>query len=216
MSGAPDITVMLSTYNRSGILRETLECFTRLDVRDLRVEFVVIDNNSGDDTRETAESFADRLPLRVLFCGTPGKNAALNLGLRQANLGAIIVMTDDDVSPRQDWLLAIHAASARWPDAAVFGGAVQVVWPDVNVPGWAKHEFIRSFGFAHHEYADRDTPYTNGQFPHGPNYWIRREVIEAGHCFDERIGPRPKNRILGDETVFLKQLNDAGYKLMYT
>ena len=215
MSRMLDISVLLATYNRAGILRETLEQFSQLDLGDLRVEFVVVDNNSKDDTSAVAESFRGRLPLRVVLCPTPGKNAALNTALAEAGLGEIVVLTDDDVTPRPNWLREIKAACDRWPDVSVFGGTIQVIWPDVRVPAWAEHPFIRSFGFAHHEYSACDAQYTNGQFPHGPNYWVRRSVFEQGRRFDEKIGPRPENRILGDETIFLKGLRDSGYEIVY-
>src|SRR5690606_23092556 len=48
----------------------------------LAVEIVVVDNNSGDDTRAVIESLAGRLPVRYLFEPRPGKNCALNCGLR--------------------------------------------------------------------------------------------------------------------------------------
>jgi len=61
------VTVLIATYNRAEILRETLEAMCRVERDKLAIEFVVIDNNSTDHTKEVVESFAERLPIRYLF-----------------------------------------------------------------------------------------------------------------------------------------------------
>lgn len=211
-----DITVLLPTHSRSDILRKTLKQFTGLDRDGLNVEFVIVDNNSGDDTADVIKSFADRLPVRYVFEREPGKNRALNRGLEEADLGRVILFTDDDVNPKQDWLHAVMKTCEHWPRFKVFGGKIDPIWPSDDVPGWALDPFILDFGFARHDYAAQDQPYRPGEYPFGPNYWIRREVLDGGRRFNESIGPHPTNRILGDETLFLKELREDGYEQMYT
>lgn len=189
---------------------------THLRRNGLKVEFVIVDNHGHDDTSAVIESVADRLPVRRLFEPRPGKNCALNRGLNDPDLGRIILFTDDDVTPSQDWLLAVRAACQRWPDFGIFGGKINVIWPSPEIPGWAKIPFIRAFGFAQHDYAESDRPYAPGDYPFGPNYWIRREVLDGGRRFDEAIGPHPTNRILGDEILFVKQLREDGHQPVYT
>ena len=115
-----DISILIATYNRADILRQTLENMTCLDRDGLSVEFVVVDNNSSDHTKEVIESFTDRLPIRYLFGAKPGKSRALNRALDKVPLGKIIVFTDDDIVPHKDWLTAIVSISNRWPDYSVF------------------------------------------------------------------------------------------------
>ncbi len=211
-----DISVLMPTHNRAAILRDTLEAMTRVRRDGLEVEFVVVDNASTDDTREVIGSYAKRLPVRRVYEPRPGKNRALNRALAEAELGRIVVFTDDDVTPRRDWLLAIHDVCARRPEYSVFGGQIHAVWPSDKVPGWALDPFIHAFGFAHHDYAKEERPYAPDEFPFGPNYWVRREVFADGLRFYEHIGPHPRNRILGDETLFLKQLRGHGFEPFYT
>jgi len=76
MSKDLDISVLIPTYNRAEILRETLEAMCQVKRDGLGVEFVVIDNNSTDHTKEVVEAFADRLPLCYLFEPRPASRFA--------------------------------------------------------------------------------------------------------------------------------------------
>lgn len=222
-SSRPDLSVLLATYNRADELRRTLEAFTRLATDDLRVEFVITDNSSNDESRAVAESFATRLRLRYLFEPGPGKNYALNRAIDSAingpddsaRLGDIVVFTDDDVTPDADWLTAIQEASARWPDHDLFGGRTSIEWPEPSHPAWADAPWVQAFAFSRHDLGEYEMPYPPKRFPFGTNMWVRRAVFERGERFDESIGPRPDRRIMGSETTFLKRLADAGSEIVY-
>lgn len=218
MSGGLDISVLMATYNRAEILRETLEAMTQVDREGIDVEIVVIDNNSSDNTREVVESFAARLPVRYLFEPRPGKNCALNHALDVIHLGKLVAFTDDDVRPRTDWFKAILGVADRWPACDVFGGKVYPVWPEGYRPGWTSNARIGRWGFADHKPADRESLYRPEPcfFPTGANLWVRRRVFKDGRRYDESIGPRPNNRIMGSEASFLLQLKTEGHDIVYS
>ena len=211
-----DISVLIATYNRAEILRQTLESMTHLDRDGLSVEFVVIDNNSSDNTEEVIKSFSDRLSIRYLFEPQPGKNCALNKALDEVGLGRLVVFTDDDVEPQKDWLQSIISTSKCWTQYSVFGGKQYPIFPPCHVPKWACHESSSILLFAKHDYGDKEFVYPTKVFPFGANFWVRREVFACGLCFNENIGPRPKNRIMGSETSFLKLLAQKGYGMVYS
>jgi len=216
MQNQLDISVLIATYNRAEILRGTLESMTCLERDGLLVEFVVVDNNSSDDTKEVVESFFDKLPIRYLFESRPGKNCALNKALREVKLGKIVVFTDDDVEPQEDWLQAVKSVSARWLDHSVFGGRIYPVWPQCDIPKWVKVDFIRRCGFSAHNYADSECLYAQDLYPFGANCWYRRNVFANGRRFCERFGPRPGGYIMGSETSFLIELAKDGYEIVYS
>lgn len=211
-----DISVLIATYNRAEILRQALESMTVLERDGLSAEFVVVDNNSTDHTKEVIKSFTDRLPVRYLFESRPGKNCALNKALNEVPLGKLVAFTDDDVEPKKDWLKAIITVTNRWPDYSVFGGKIYAIWPNGRPSKWAQSSSIQMLGFAIHDYEDSERPYKSGQYPFGGNFWVRREVFEAGHVYNEAVGPRPQNRIMGSETSFLKRLTDEGHGIVYS
>jgi glycosyltransferase involved in cell wall biosynthesis len=213
-----DVTVQFSTYNRSKYLLETLEAMCQLDCDGLNVEFVVVDNNSSDDTGEVIDSFANRLPLRHLFEPRPGKSCALNHALDTVELAEIVVFTDDDVAPRKDWLQQIAAACERWPEYEVFGGKVELIWPDgVEIPRWAtENDRIRRIGFVEYDLGTQPKPYERNRCPVGGNFWVRRSVFSGGVRYDESIGPRPGRQFgMGEEMEFLLRLAADGRRALY-
>jgi len=211
-----DISVLIATYSRAEILRQTLESMTGLERDGLSVEFVVVDNNSSDHTKEVIESFTDRLPLRYLFEHRPGKNCALNKALNEMPLGKLVVFTDDDVEPSEDWLKAIMAVSERWPNISVFGGKIYVVPPKDKVPSWVGDPSRLICNLGAHHYGEAECLYPSGRYPFGGNLWVRRGVLADGRRFDEIIGPRAKGRVMGSETSLLKQLVDDGFSMVYS
>ena len=211
-----DISVLIPTYNRSEILRETLEAMARADREGMSVEFVVIDNNSTDETREVTESFAGRLPVRYLFQGRPGKSSALNLALDSPGLGSIVVFTDDDVTPCEGWLSAIKATCDRWPNHSVFGGKIEVGWPDVDLPPWARALGTRTWIYGAYDPGQVEGTYPAAGVPVGGNCWVRLEVVREGRRFNEAVGPRGTDCIMGEDTEFLSRLAEDGYEIVYS
>ena len=215
-SNSLDVTVLIPTHNRAEELRRTLVKMKAVHVRSLSVEFVIIDNGSTDNTRSIVASFSEGLPIRYLFESRPGKNCALNFALVEAPIGEIVVFTDDDIDPDPNWLNAIVDISKRWPKHSVFGGRINVVWPHDSIPEWAKDPHIQMLGFTAHNISDCECVYDERSFPFGPNFWVRRHIIADGLRFDESIGPRPKNRIMGSESSFLLRLRGHGYEFVYS
>ena len=213
----PDISVIFATYNRADILRQTLLAMSFVNTGNLRCEFVVVDNNSSDNTPQVIDSFADKMPLIHLFEKTPGKSAALNLALETVTLGKIIVFTDDDVMPSPDWLFSIKDSCDRKKDFDVFGGRILLAWPKTDIPQWANNRNIQYWAFGLHDLGDKEMPYADRNYPGGANYWVRRQALGPNIRFDSAVGPRPeKYKIMGTETSFLHLLRSNGSKLLYS
>ena len=217
MTFEPDISVIIATHNRANILKETLENISRVDRDGIDAEFVIVNNNSCDQTENIVRQFADRLPLRYLFEPKPGQNCARNRALEQADLGRIVAFTDDDISPRSDWLKAIISACERWPDYSVFGGRIYIIWPNTRIPKWAHNQEVKNFAFAEHDYSNSECSYQPAldKYPFSGNFWVRRRIFENGRKFDEAIAWEPENQILATETRLLKQLSQQGHKFLY-
>jgi cellulose synthase/poly-beta-1,6-N-acetylglucosamine synthase-like glycosyltransferase len=75
-------------------------------------ELLVCDNGSRDGTVELAESWADRLPLRIVDAAAiPGAGPARNMGVQQAH-GEWIGFCDADDEVGGDWLATLCRALA--------------------------------------------------------------------------------------------------------
>lgn len=206
-------TILMATYNRAGPLAETLGRFAALEPVAGGHELVVIDNNSADQTAEVLARFARRLPMRSLSQPVPGKTHAMNLALDTIRCGEFTVFVDDDISPEPGWLRAIARACERWPEHSVFGGRIDIVWPQAP-PAWAQDAFIQSFAYGRHAPYDEEREYLAPAVPFGANYWVRSAALEHAR-FDGWVGPRPHMRILGDETIFVRRLCRDGRAAVY-
>ena len=93
MATMPDVSVVVPTRNRSGLLAVTLR--SALAQRGVDFEIVVVDEASTDDTQAVIDSFKDRR-IRVIRHDTPrGVSVARNHGIDEAR-GAWLAFLDDD------------------------------------------------------------------------------------------------------------------------
>ena len=212
-----DITVLIPTYNRAEGLRETLEAMCRVDRGGLAVEFVLIDNNSTDHTKQIVELFVGQLPIRYRFEPRPGKSCAINGVLNEESLGNVVLFADDDVTPEVGWLQGVANACREWPKHKVFGGKVLSRWPGGQPPSWwalASQKGRWTLGC--HDCGDKIQPYPSDHQPMGANMWVRREVLDWPRRFDESVGPRGgRTKIMGQDAVFQRELCRDGYESVY-
>lgn len=209
------VTIAISTFNRAKILQNTLLKLSELKCGTTQVKVIVVDNNSNDSTRQICSSFENKLPLEYIFEKRPGKNRALNTIIETADLGDIVIFTDDDVAPPTDWIAHVANSTKAFPETKVFGGPVHLIWPK-EVPTWCKS--LEKVIYAQHDYGDANVPYSPGHYPIGPNFWVRTEIFTVhGQRYDTSIGPIPNNRkrAMGSETTFLKTLAEKGFTIQY-
>jgi glucosyl-dolichyl phosphate glucuronosyltransferase len=129
-----DVTVAICTWNRSAMLRQTLERLTSLRVSGDRTwELIVVNNNCTDDTDQVCLAFEGRLPIRIVHEPTPGQSHARNAAIREAR-GRYLAWTDDDVIVDSEWLEALVQAFERYDAAWVFGSS-EPEWPG-EPPAW--------------------------------------------------------------------------------
>src|SRR5262245_3392596 len=118
-----DISIVIPTFNRSSLLRRTLESLALSIPCSEAVEILVIDNVSTDKTAETFNEIRlgfTRHNWRYFFEAVPGLLAARHRGYQESK-GAILAYLDDDVLLAADWLNGLKDAFSD-PMAALVGG----------------------------------------------------------------------------------------------
>lgn len=200
-------SVLVATRDRAGSLARTLASLAEQQLDRDAWELVVVDNGSRDATPSVLAAHADRLPLRVVAEPRPGKSRALNAALPLAR-GELVAFTDDDVRVPPRWLDQLLAASRRFPEASIFGGPIDPVFPE-ETPDW-----IRSPAFVLASEAFGRLPAaTEGPgevMPYGANMALRARLFER-HRFDETVGPSDAaSYAQGSEYELLRRLRREG------
>jgi glycosyltransferase involved in cell wall biosynthesis len=102
----PEVSVVVPIYNGEADLPDLIECLRSQTYAPNKVEYLLVDNNSGDRTSailETAAKF-DRITIRHLTENQiQSSYAARNKGIHGSK-GEIIAFTDADCRPESDWL----------------------------------------------------------------------------------------------------------------
>jgi cellulose synthase/poly-beta-1,6-N-acetylglucosamine synthase-like glycosyltransferase len=204
------ISVILSTWNRASLLRQTLEGMTKLSApEDASWELVVVDNNCTDSTPAVIGEFSSLLPLRAISEPTPGLSNGRNAGVAAAT-GDYVVVTDDDVLVCPDWLRAYATAFTTYSDAAVFGGPI-IPWFSVPRPDW----LVRCMSEVANVYASLQpnvgqVPLGNGLLPFGPNMAFRRDVL-GDRPFSPELGRVGRGMLACEETFLIRDLFARGF-----
>jgi glycosyltransferase involved in cell wall biosynthesis len=173
---------------------------------------VIVDNGSTDATKEIIYSFMSCLPLTYAFEPLRGKNAALNLGLASAE-GDLIVFSDDDASPRSDWLIEMRRASDSHHSFSIFGGTVVPHWESFP-EDWIFQCVPLGPVFGITDPSWEEGP-TEPGFAFGANMGIRADIFEAGYRFNVDIGPG-RDCPMGSETELNLRLVKAGFKVWHS
>ena len=122
LAGPPAlISVVLCCHNGGRTLNDQLTALSKQDYAGLW-ELVFVDDRSTDDSVAIAESWSDRLPLRIVptrLTGEPvGLAQARNIGGRSAH-GEVLLFCDDDDVADSGWISAFAKAAEK---SAAFGG----------------------------------------------------------------------------------------------
>lgn len=203
------ITVAICTWNRSGLLEQTLGSLAAAGVpADLQWEVIVVANQCTDDTAAVVERAGAQLPVRLIEESRLGLSHARNRAARAA-AGRYIVWIDDDVLVGAGWLAAYAQALRANPDATFFGGPIRP-WFPAPPPEWLAAA-LPSVGNALSllDYGPEPRLFDHDHLPFGANFAIRA-TVQRGHPYDPRLGRRGRDLRSGEETAVLQRILAEG------
>ena len=140
------LSLVICTRNRAPQLAESLETLTRLQCQ-VPWELIIVDNGSKDQTQDVIKNYGERLRPKTIIESQAGLGRARNRGWALSQ-GEIVVFTDDDCYPADDFLYSVvrcleedpllGAALGRWHGQRTppqVKGQIQLPGPGV-FPGW--------------------------------------------------------------------------------
>lgn len=118
--GAPAVSVITPTHDRSRSLRRLLDALARQDYPMERMEVVVVADGCSDDTAAMVRAYA--APFRLRIIEQPGKGAAeaRNVGAGCAR-GRFLLFVDDDIEPCEAFVASHVNAHVADPGGVVLG-----------------------------------------------------------------------------------------------
>jgi len=121
-----EASVIIPTYNRSWILRKSLEALFNQNYPKDKYEIILIDDGSTDDTKTMIESLSPSCKLKYLRnekrMGIPRTR---NRGIREAK-GKYIIFTDSDVLATPDFIKQHMNYHQKYQDVIVNGELIRV------------------------------------------------------------------------------------------
>ena len=213
-----DCSVVIASYNRAGLLVDTLRSLEAQHVPPtIRWEVIVIDNNSRDTTRNVVEQFRKTATVNVRYEFEPrqGQSFARNLGIDVAT-GGVILFTDDDIIPESNWVRSMFTTiTAAGCDGA--GGRVLPRW-EAEVPDWlaGRRDLQAWLALVDAEQPGMlEYPLVDANRIVGASMGFRRELFEEFGRFPTTLGHRGARMYGGEEVVFINQVLFKGRRIRY-
>ena len=146
---APRLTVVIPAYNEGALVKRSILSAAAASYPRDKLEIIVIDDGSRDDTWQHIAAAASEYPdlvRTIRFARNRGKRAALAAGFEQAR-GEVVVTVDSDSLIEVDTLLAI-AGPFRDPRVGAVGGKVSVLNRfESLLPRMVHVRYVLSFDF---------------------------------------------------------------------
>jgi polysaccharide biosynthesis protein PslH len=165
---SPLVSCIVPTYNGTAYLAEALESILAQTYQ--RLEIIVADDGSTDDTLEIAARYGPR--VRVVVQANAGPAAARNLGVRAASGPFVAFLDQDDLWHREKLTRQLARFEAR-PELNLSVAHVQRFWT-AELP--AQEEAFRD-----HRVATALPGYITGTF------LVRRRVFDVVGAFDTGV-----------------------------
>ena len=210
---APSLTVIIPAYNEGPMVLKSIESVVRADYPQERLEVLVVDDGSQDDTWTYISQAAQRYPGLVTALRherNRGKREALALGFARAR-GEILVTIDSDSVIERGALLAL-AGPFRDPRVGAVAGKVMVYNRAHGlIPRMLHVRFIVSFDMLR----ATESVYRNVYCCPGALTGLRatavRRVLERW-SHQEFLGSRCT---FGEDRAMTNYLLDQGYDAVY-
>lgn len=214
--GRPFFTVAICTFNGGERLPPLVTAIREQagSVTSVKMEILIIDNNSTDNTSEVVRRLQSIGGTRLRLVHEPQQGIvhARNRAVAEAP-GPYLAFVDDDELPVAGWLkTALDALSREGADCV--GGKIEVVYPGESRPQWMISAVEAFLGRVDHGsvpvwITDRSMPIYSG------NVAYNARALGAALQFDPRYNRAGSGIGGGEDSVLFWRLLERGARLRY-
>jgi mycofactocin glycosyltransferase len=195
----PSVTVIIPTRDRRNELVECLESVFSLDYPEDRIEVIVVDDGSQDDTSELLR----KLPCKVIsHKESRGQSYCRNRGAGAAR-GEILAFIDSDCVPSTTWLKELMPAF-QWDEVGAVGGFVDGYFDKSQLDRYEKAFSSLSMGKRIASAAGN----TSTLYVPTCNLLVRK-------CAYTKVGGIMEEMSVGEDVDFCWRMRSSGYRLLY-
>ena len=168
------ISIVIPTYNRKDILKETLLSFKNQSFKDF--EIIISDDGSIDGTGEMIESLNVPYPIKYIWNENTGRSAARNRGVEKTE-SEIVLFVDDHIIVDKKLIEEHLNYHNKFKDICAIKGRVEYIKDIIEIP--KETQYIPNANVKHSE---EQNPfrifYTN-------NISIKKKALQKVGGFDE-------------------------------
>jgi cellulose synthase/poly-beta-1,6-N-acetylglucosamine synthase-like glycosyltransferase len=208
MQEMPAVSLMIPAHNEGIVITDTLEAMLKLEYPAEKLEILVVNDGSTDDTADQVQAIARR-DSRVRLFNVPtefaarGKSAALNRGLKECRYDVIGIFDADNV-PESDSVLQLARQLVSDPHFGAVIGKFRCINKKRNI--LTRFINLESLTFQWIVQAGRWRLLRMSTLP-GTNYLIRRPLLEELGGWDEQA--------LTEDAEMSIRIYQAGYLIKF-
>jgi cellulose synthase/poly-beta-1,6-N-acetylglucosamine synthase-like glycosyltransferase len=204
MEDKPNISVIIPAYNEEDTIGECLISLEDLDYPSEKLEIILINDGSSDNTKKVMSNYNQKLNLVLLETDGVGPSKARNIGLDCAK-GEYVAFIDADCAVDREWLNELLKGFIT-EDVAGVGGS-QII--PVNATEFEKkvHVFLSSMHFVS-EYMKEADGIEIVQHVASCNAIYKTGVVREVQGFDDKLWP-------GEDVDLDYKITHKGYKIAY-
>lgn len=204
----PDVSILIPAHNEEMVIRDTIESMVKLKYPKEKLEIIVINDNSSDDTGAIADSFAEKYSfVKPLHTKPPqggkGKSGALNQGFKKST-GSVIIVYDADNTPEPEAVYNLVLGLNNDEEAGAVVGKFRVLNAGQNL--LTRFINIETLTFQWLAQAGRWSWFKMSTIP-GTNFAIRRSILKELGGWDEKA--------LSEDTELSFRVYNLGYHIRF-
>lgn len=218
----PFVSIIVPVRNAGRTLAKTFEYLLRVDYPRDRMEIVIADGGSSDDTVKIIKDWQERHPFIKLVeipnCPSPGfaRNKALDVVQ-----GEFLFFTDGDCAPCPGWITEMLKHFQRDPQIGAVGGEIYTLRVD---PDNLTELYCENFGFnrvdwrylnmGENYYPDLSDMSPTEIAGHRAYFFVTANVAYRKEAID-KIGARFWTHPTGEDMEFGLKFRKAGWKFYF-